>query len=61
MEKLLKDFLKYYFTADFVSIDYFVINDHKCEIHYYTHESECYKEKFTVNLWEVLVYFNNKE
>jgi hypothetical protein len=60
MENLLETYLKNYYNVDYIYIFNYYITDATCKVNFCTDENRDYKERMSINIWDMLVFLNNK-
>jgi hypothetical protein len=58
MKDLLQKFIVQVYEYPYVDIDYYIIDGVNCSVNFYTDDDRNYREKVTINVWEMVAFLN---
>ena len=60
MKKILKEFLKKKYNWEYIEIDNYDVDGAICSVKFYTDITRTESEKENINIWDMLVFLNEK-
>lgn len=60
MEKLLKKYIQKSCNWEEIYISYYNVDGSACLVNYYTDSSRHYEETVSINIWDMIIFLNDK-
>lgn len=60
MNDILKEYIQKYYNLEYIYIEHYHVDGANCEVKFYTDEYRNYSEKINVNIWDIVIFLNNK-